>query len=174
MEPIHIFYKELPIDKNNIFTANLAEKNEVEEVKFKTSKEYALTGLSISQDIDSNIAAVTDTDSEETISNLTQKLIREKKDPDLDLRSYNEETFEKINLHFTKRLQKKEEEVEFYNYMLHLENYGFEWEDTSLEFKYSVRFSTSKKGLIKKISMGKTIRKIIFLHESRVWSFAVN
>ena len=96
MEPIHIFYRELPIDKNNIFTANLAEKNEVEEVKFKTSKEYALTGLSISQDIDSNIAAVTDTDREEIISNLTQKLVREKKDPNLDFRSYNEEAFEKI------------------------------------------------------------------------------
>ena len=96
MEPIHIFYRELPIDKNNIFTANLAEKNEVEEVKFKTSKEYAITGLSISQDIDSNIAAVTDTDREEIISNLTQKLVREKKDPNLDLRSYNEEAFEKI------------------------------------------------------------------------------
>ena len=96
MEPIHIFYRELPIDKNNIFTANLAEKNEVEEVKFKTSKEYAITGLPISQDIDSNIAAVTDTDREEIISNLTQKLVREKKDPNLDLRSYNEEAFEKI------------------------------------------------------------------------------
>ena len=35
MEPIHILYKELSTDKNNIFTANLAEKNEVEEVKFK-------------------------------------------------------------------------------------------------------------------------------------------
>ena len=35
MEPIHIFYKELTLDENNIFTANLAEKNEVEEVKFK-------------------------------------------------------------------------------------------------------------------------------------------
>ena len=96
MEPIHIFYRELPIDKNNIFTANLAEKNEVQEVKFKTSKEYAITGLSISQDIDSNIAAVTDTDREEIISNLTQKLVREKKDPNLDLRGYNEEAFEKI------------------------------------------------------------------------------
>ena len=96
MEPIHLFYRELPIDKNDIFTASLAEKNEVEEIKFKTSKEYAITGLSISQDIDSNIAAVTDTDREEIISNLTQKLVREKKDPNLDLRSYNEEAFEKI------------------------------------------------------------------------------
>lgn len=35
MEPIHIFYKELPVDENNIFTANLAEKNEVKVFKFK-------------------------------------------------------------------------------------------------------------------------------------------
>ena len=42
MEPIHIFYKELPLDENNIFMANLTEKNEVEEVKFKKSKNIPL------------------------------------------------------------------------------------------------------------------------------------
>ena len=26
MEPTHIFYKELPIDENNIFTTNIAER----------------------------------------------------------------------------------------------------------------------------------------------------
>ena len=46
--------------------------------------------------------------------------------------------------------------------------------DTSLKSKYSARLSTDKKGLIKKISMGKTIRKKLFLDESRVWSFAVD
>ena len=45
MEPIHIFYKELPVDEGNIFTANIAEKNEVENVKFKKSVEYAVIGL---------------------------------------------------------------------------------------------------------------------------------
>ena len=44
---------------------------------------------------------------------------------------------------------------------------------TSLESKYSARLSTDKKGLIKKISMGKTIRKTLSLNESRVWSFTV-
>ena len=62
MEPIHIFYRELPLNKNNIFTANIAEKNEVEEVKFIKSKEYANTGLSINQDVDSDLIAVTDTE----------------------------------------------------------------------------------------------------------------
>ena len=57
--------------------------------------------------------------------------------------------------------------------MLHLEKYGFWWEDTSLEFKYSVSLSTDKKGFMKKLSMGKT-RKKLFLDESRVWSFVVD
>ena len=38
MELIHIFYKELPIDEDKIFTANILEENEVEEVEFKKSK----------------------------------------------------------------------------------------------------------------------------------------
>ena len=96
MEPIHIFYKELSTDKNNIFTANLAEKKEVEEVKFKKFREYAVTGLSINQDLDSKVIAVTDTDRLETISNLIQKLVKDKKEPDLDLRTRNEVTIEKV------------------------------------------------------------------------------
>ena len=62
MKPIHIFYRELPLDENNIFTGNLAEKNEVEEVRFKKSKEYEITGLSINQDINSDLVAVADVD----------------------------------------------------------------------------------------------------------------
>ena len=38
MEPIHIFYKEVPVNENDIFTANIAEENEIEEVRFKQSK----------------------------------------------------------------------------------------------------------------------------------------
>ena len=57
--------------------------------------------------------------------------------------------------------------------MLHLEKSGFGWEDANLECKYSVRLSTDKKNRIKKISMGKIIKKL-FLDESRVWSFAVD
>ena len=62
MEPIHIFYKELPVDENNIFTANITAKNEVENVKFKKSLEYALTGLSINQDIGSALMTETNID----------------------------------------------------------------------------------------------------------------
>ena len=48
-----------------------------------------MTGLSINQDIDSSLAAVTDTDRREVRSNLTQKLTKQRKDSDLDLRIYN-------------------------------------------------------------------------------------
>ena len=43
MESIHIFYKELPVDENNIFNENITIKNKVENVKFK-SLEYAGLG----------------------------------------------------------------------------------------------------------------------------------
>ena len=69
MEPIHIFYNELSTDKKKV---DLAEKNEIEEVKFKTSREYALTGLSINQDLHSKVIAVTDNDRLETMDNLIE------------------------------------------------------------------------------------------------------
>ena len=79
MEPVHIFYKELPIDQNNTFTANIAQENEVEKAKFKKSREYAVTGLSINQDIGSSVVAITDTGRQEEISNFMLKLVKEKK-----------------------------------------------------------------------------------------------
>ena len=61
MEPIHLFYNELEIGENNVFTANISQKNEVENVLFKKNKEYATTGMTIKPDIvDSNIVKVTD------------------------------------------------------------------------------------------------------------------
>ena len=42
MEPIHIFYKERSTNKKKIFTANLAEKNEFEEVKLKNLENMQL------------------------------------------------------------------------------------------------------------------------------------
>ena len=60
MEPIYIFYKELSADEINIFTANITEKNEVETVKLKKSQEYVVTGLSIKQNIGSELVTVTD------------------------------------------------------------------------------------------------------------------
>ena len=102
MEPIHIFYKELPVDKNNIFTANISEKNEVENVKFNKSLEYAVTGMSINQDIGSELMPETDIDRLNFLSNSIQNLVKEKKEPDLDLKISNPETKD-IIIPFQKR-----------------------------------------------------------------------
>ena len=55
-------FLQLPVDENNIFTADITEKNEVENIKFKTSLEYVVTGLPINQNIDLALVALTDID----------------------------------------------------------------------------------------------------------------
>lgn len=50
MEPIQIFYKELKTDENNMFTAKISEKKEIENVKFSKTHEYGVTGLTIKPD----------------------------------------------------------------------------------------------------------------------------
>ena len=47
MNPTHIFFKELGLDKDVIFSANFTKENEVENVVFSKDTEYAITGLSI-------------------------------------------------------------------------------------------------------------------------------
>ena len=78
-------------------------------------------------------------DRQEVLSNLIQRLVKEKEDPDLHLRIYNEEALEKtiyfkkkteseiplIKLTFYNATTKKQEEVKFYNYMLHLDLFSY-------------------------------------------------
>ena len=162
MEPAHVFYKELPLDEKNIFSANLAENNEVEEIKFKKSKEYAVMGLSINQKVESDLVPVAHLDSQNASSDPIRNYVKKRGEPNLTLKIYNEEAFETIIL-FKKRSDvavrsfkdydtatKKQETVDFYDYFDHLERFGFEWEEAQLQFKYSVKLSDDKKKLIKK------------------------
>ena len=54
--------------------------------------------------------------------------------------------------------------------MKHLEKYDFEWENTSLQFKYEIKLSADKKKLIKTISMKNGTRKELLLDEQRITS----
>ena len=54
MEFSHVFYKEIPLDEDNIFSANLTKNKKFEQIKFKKSKIYTVSRLSIDQDIQSN------------------------------------------------------------------------------------------------------------------------
>ena len=75
MEPAHIFYKELPIGDDNIFTKNLSEKSELQGMLFKKSNEFAVTGLSINQDT-YNLIEVTDRNRKKNTTIINRKPIR--------------------------------------------------------------------------------------------------
>ena len=162
MEPAHVLYKELPLDESNIFSANLAENNEVEEIKFKKSNEYAVIGLSINQEVESDLVPVAHLDAQNTLRDPIRNYVKKKEELNLTLKIYNEEAFKTITS-FKKRSDvavrsfkdydtatKKQETVDFYDYFDHLERFGFEWEEVQLQFKYSVKLSDDKKKLIKK------------------------
>ena len=63
---------------------------------------------------------------------------------------------------------KKQETVDYYDYFDHLERFSFEWKEVQLQFKYSVKLSDDKKKLIKKMSMNKQNKKLLYTHESRM------
>ena len=91
MDPVHIFFKELEIDQDNTFTANVSQENKVENVVFKTDKEYTVTGMVIKPDItDSELVKIENT--KDKISKEIQELIKNYKDPDLTLNISNQET----------------------------------------------------------------------------------
>ena len=93
MEPIHIFYNELEIDSNNVFTANISQENEVENVLFDKNKEYAVTGMAIKPElVDSELVKVINTKELERISEEIQEKIKEYKEPNLNLTISNPET----------------------------------------------------------------------------------
>ena len=58
MEPAHVFYNEFPLDENNIFSANVIETNEIEEIKFKKSNNYAISGVAINQEVNSGFVVL--------------------------------------------------------------------------------------------------------------------
>ena len=93
MDPVHIFFKELEINQDNTFTANISQENEVENVVFNTDKEYAVTGMVIKPDItDPELVKIENTKELDKISKEIQELIKNYKDPDLTLSISNPET----------------------------------------------------------------------------------
>ena len=164
MEPSYIFYKELPIDENNIFEANISEKNEAENVLFKKSNKYTITGLSINQDTD-NLIEVTDRNRQRILQEFIENLLKEEKDAKHanSLKRHNSKGYEKViplkkqtatelpplKFKYYSLHTKKPEEINFYDYYGHLERFRFEWNIVdftvgaceTLEFKYTVEFS---------------------------------
>ena len=47
MNPEYIYFKEIKIDQDNTFTANLSKDNEIEKVVFNKENECGVNGLNI-------------------------------------------------------------------------------------------------------------------------------
>ena len=158
MEPGHVFYNELLLNENNIFSANLTGNNEIEEIKFKKSNNYAISGLSVNQEIDNKeFFPLPNTDAEHQLSELMRAYSKEKEKFNLNLSMYIEESFD-IIIPFQKRKDvlvngfqyydtttKKQETIQFYDYFYHQEKFGFEWNHDGPRLRYSIKLSVNKK-----------------------------
>ena len=85
------------MDKNNIFTANLSKKNEVQNILFRKSNEYPVTGLAINQNTD-NLIEGTDRNRKRILQELIENLLKEEKEQEHAsmLKIYHSEGYEKI------------------------------------------------------------------------------
>ena len=101
MDFSHIYYKEIPLDEDNIFSAKHTENNEVEQIKFKKSKIYAISGLSIDQGTQSNVS-LSNVEGIKAFNNILRTYAEEKTKFNLDLKIYKEIYFD-INVPFQKR-----------------------------------------------------------------------
>ena len=70
----------------NIFSANLRENNKVEQIELKKFKIYTISGLSIDQDIQSNVS-LTNTEGKKSLSDIPQDTSTRTK-INLDLKTY--------------------------------------------------------------------------------------
>ena len=120
--------------------------------------------MTIKSDIvDSDIVKVTDQKKLESLSKRIQELVERKKEPDLHLKIVNPETktvtipFKKtsgadclpIKLVFYNTKTKKNEDILFYSPYEHLRKFVFEWENTAIDFKFSLNLSKDKKKIDK-------------------------
>ena len=143
MEFLHVFYKEISVDEKNNFSANLAENNDVDQIKFHKSKTYAISGLSIDLDIQSNVS-LPNFERKKALSDILRTCAQEKEKFKLDLKICKEDWFY-ITVPFQKRRDvsinrfeyydtttQKQKNIEFNDYYYHLKNFGFTWEHAPL------------------------------------------
>ena len=89
----HVFYKEILTDEDKYyFSANPTENNEFEQINLKKSKIYAISGLSIDQDIQSNVS-LRNIEGKKALSDILWTYGQEKETFKLHLKSYKEDWF---------------------------------------------------------------------------------
>ena len=100
MDLSHIFYKELPVDHYNIFSVNLAENNEIEEVSLKKDKKYMVAGLSINQKTDTDVT-IPDFNARNSLNDMVRSCEEEREKFNLNCHFYKHDLFD-ITIPFKK------------------------------------------------------------------------
>ena len=101
MNPSYIYFKELDIDSENIFSLNFSKENEIENVFLDKDFEYAITGLNLNVKIpEDQVIKIEDEKKINEKSAEIRELVKNYKEPDLTLHIVNTET-PKIKISFT-------------------------------------------------------------------------
>ena len=139
-----MFSKEIPLDEDNIFSANLTDNNEVEQIRFNKSKLYAISGLLINQTIDANLS-LPNVEGKKGFRYF--KKICGRRKINLDLKIYNE-NFLDVTVPFKKRTdvlidwilqsRKNGKPLNFTIIMIIFKRFGFILEYTPMEFTYEI------------------------------------
>ena len=146
MDVSRIFYKEIPTDDNNIFFANLAENNQVEEILLNKDQNYMVTCLYVNQKAEADVI-IPDLNARHSLSDMIRSHKEERKKLNLDCHFYKKDLFD-ITISFKKRSDvlttgytyfdattNKNETIEFYDYYNHLKEFGFKWESDSVRYE---------------------------------------
>ena len=185
MDPSYIYFKETKIDQENTSTANFSEENEIENVKFNKENEYGITGLTINADLpDKKILKIENEKEQGKTSREIQELIKQNKEPNLtfiishpETKSIeipfvkkNETELPKKKLTFFNTITKKNEDFTFYDYVGHLEKFGYEWNKEG--FKYEIKIRNNK--IIKKLTLERQKRIDFNVDSSRIFNTQPN
>ena len=103
MNPSYIYFKELDIDSENIFSLNFSKENEIENVFLDKDFEYAITGLNLNVKIpEDQVIKIEDEKKINEKSAEIRELVKNYKEPHLTLHIVNTETAN-IKIAFTKK-----------------------------------------------------------------------
>ena len=152
MNPVHICFKEIDIDQDQMVTINFTKENEIENVLFDGQKEYGVSRMNIKPVLnDEKIIKIENKKEQKKISEEIQELIKQNKEPNLTFIishpetnsieipfvKKNERELPKKKLTFFNATTQKNEDFTFYDYVGHLEKLGYEWSKGGFKILYN-------------------------------------
>ena len=175
MNPAHIYFKEIDIDQDEIFTINFTKENEIANVIFDKDNEHAITGLKINAELpDKKTLKIENVEEQNRVSGEIQEIIKNYKEPDLTLFmshpetktieipfvKKNESDLPKIKLTYFNSTTKKNEDFFIYDFIEHFKKFGFEWNKDGLGLNYQIKIDpTDANRIQKKLTLNKLLRK---------------